>query len=82
MTENYVLDKVTKNQLRRSLAKDDANVSESAKVPDLDELKAITMYLKLTDSLVIELVPGSDNLLEQKEFTWSVIDFSAIGMNL
>ena len=64
MTENYVLDKVTKSRLRRSLAKDDESISNSAEVPDLDELKAITMYLKLTDSLVIELVPGSDNLLD------------------
>ena len=51
---------------KRSLAEslDDKRVETSDAAPELNELKAITMDLKVTESIVVELVPGIDNLLD------------------
>ena len=37
------------------------------------DLRMITNLLKLSGSIKIELLPGSENYIEKKQFSWEVI---------
>lgn len=40
-----------------------------------EDLLATTSILKLSESLLVELVPGDDNYLDKKTFTWKLYEY-------
>ena len=40
------------------------------------DLKTITNILKITGSLQMELIPGSDNHLNKKTFDWTINEYN------
>ena len=44
------------------------------------QLKLTTSFLKLSESVMMELIPASDNYLDKKEFTWDVISYDSGGL--
>ena len=42
----------------------------------LNDFDATTSLLKVTESIKAELVPGTENNLDKKEFTWKLVKYS------
>lgn len=60
----------------------DETTTGEAATTDLNDLKSLESLLKLSGSLTLEYVPGSDYKTEEMKFTWNLLRFDETGIEL
>ena len=83
MTEKIdVLDFASKSRrrLQRSLKTTESSTGEIS--IENKELKIVEAFLKLSSSIQVKLVPGTEVYLDKKTFTWELLNYGGEGMKL